>query len=209
MSDLNLNKVAAAVLLAGLIGMVVGKASELLYVGHFEHAGGHGEAHRGYKIDVVEEVAGGVASPQGAPDISALYASADANAGKDYFAKKCTVCHDINNGGANKVGPALWGVMGRKIASHAGFSYSKGLQAHADKSWNFDTMNAFQWKPAKFAPGTIMSYGGTAKDQDRANLIVYINSQGGNLPLPPVTVAPAPAATEVPAAESKGAAAKH
>ena len=195
MSDLNLNKIAAAVLLAGLVGMVAGKASELLYFGGFQHAGHHGEEPRGYKIEVVEDAGSGAAAPQGAPDISALYATADANAGKEYFDKKCAVCHDINSGGQNKVGPALWGVMGRGIAAHSGFNYSSGLKAHADKKWDFDTMNKFQWKPAKFAPGTIMSYGGTAKDQDRANLIIYMNAQGGNLPLPPVTAAPEATAT--------------
>jgi cytochrome c len=213
MSDLNMNKAAAAVLLAGLIGMVAGKASELLYVGHFEHPGHHGEEHRGYKIDVVEEAAGGGTAPQGAADISALYASADVKAGGEYFTKKCAVCHTIENGGADKVGPHLWGVMGRAIASVGGFSYSSGMKKHAEeaKTWNFDTMNRFQWKPAKEVPGTLMSFGGTQKDRERANLIVYLNAQGGNLPLPPVTTpaaAPAPA-TEAPKAEAKEAPAKH
>lgn len=206
MSDLNLNKAAAAVLLAGLIGMVVGKASELLYVGHFAHPGGHHEEKRGYKIEVVEEEAGGTSAPKGAPDISALYATADAKAGGEYFAKKCAVCHTVESGGANKVGPNLWGIMGRKVASVAGFAYSSALKAKADLTWGFEEMNQFQYKPAKFIPGTIMSYGGTAKDQDRANLILYLNGQGGNLPLPKPT-APAPV-TEAPKAEEPKADAK-
>ena len=203
MSDLNLNKIAAAVLLAGLVGMVAGKASELLYFGEFAHPGGHhGEEKRGYKIEIVEDAgSGGAAAPSGPGDITALLASADANAGKAYFEKKCSVCHDISNGGPNKVGPNLWGVMGRKIASHAGFNYSNALKAHAAETWNFETMNHFQWKPAKFAPGTIMGYGGNPKDQERANLITFLNAQGGNQPLPAVKAAPAaPATKEAPAA---------
>ena len=192
MSDLNLNKIAGAVILAGLIGMVAGKASELLYFGEFTHKGHHEEGPRGYKIEVTEVAEGGAAAPTGAPDISALYASADAAAGQAYFEKKCSTCHSIDKGGANKVGPNLWGVLGRKVASHGGFNYSKGMQSHGDRSWTWEEMNQFQFKPAKWVPGTIMAYAGTSKDQDRANLIVYLNKQSdGPLPLPPVTAKPA------------------
>ena len=200
MSDLNLNKIAGAVILAVLIGMVAGKSSELLYFGGFVHKGHHEEGPRGYKIEVTEVAAGGAAAPTGAPDISALYASADVAAGQAYFEKKCATCHTVDSGGANKVGPALWGVMGRKVAGGAGFAYSKGMQAHADRSWTWEEMNQFQFKPNRWVPGTIMAYAGTSKDQDRANLIVYLNKQSGSpLPLPPVTAKPAEAAPAEPA----------
>jgi cytochrome c len=185
MSDLNLNKIAAAVLCAGLIGMVAGKASELLYFGGFTHKGHHEEGPRGYKIEVTEAPAGGAAAPAGAADLTPLYATADAAAGQAYFAKKCAVCHSIDKGGANKVGPALWGIMGRKVASAAGFSYSSGMKAHADRTWDWNEMNHFQFNPKKWVPGTIMAYGGTQKDQDRANMILYLNQQSDRpLPVP-------------------------
>lgn len=178
-SGMEFNKIAAAVLLAGLIGMVAGKVTEFLYEGGPEHPGAHHEEARGYEIEVAEggdAGAGGAAAPQGAPDISALIASADAAKGADYFSKKCAVCHDASKGGPNKVGPNLFGVMGRKVAGHEGFNYSDGMKSHSDRSWSVEEMNQFQFNPRKWVPGTIMAYAGTKKDEDRANLIAYLNS---------------------------------
>jgi len=197
-NGMEMNKIAAAILLAGLIGMVAGKASEFLYYGAAEHEG-H-EAKRGYAIAISEAEAATPGAPQGAADISALLASADIAKGKDYFSKKCATCHTIDKGAANGVGPNLYGVMGRKIASHEGFSYSKALQAHAGESWGWDNMNQWQFSPRKFAPGTIMAYAGNPKDQERANLIAFLNSMGDSkLPLPEAKAA-APAAPAADAA---------
>lgn len=177
-NGMELNKIAAAVLLAGLIGMVAGKVTEFLYEGGPAHPGHHAEEKRGYSIEVTDAAPteGGAAAPQGAPDISALMASADAAKGAEFFSKKCAVCHDASAGGANKVGPALHGVMGRKIASHAGFNYSDGLKAKSSESWTLENMNQFQYNPRKWAPGTIMAYAGNKKDEERANLIAYLQS---------------------------------
>lgn len=190
-SNLNMNKIAGAILLAGLIGMVTGKVTEFLYDGELHHAGHHEEGPRGFKIEGASEAAaGGAAADAGAPDIAALYAAADAKAGADFFSKKCSVCHNIEKGAGNKVGPHLWGVIGRKVASIADFNYSAGMKAHGDRTWSFDEMNHFQWNPRAWVPGTIMGYSGTPKDTDRANLIVYLNSQSDKpLPLPKPTAA--------------------
>jgi cytochrome c len=200
MSNLNMNKAAAAILCAGLIGMVSGKVMEFLYFGGPQHPGAHKEEKRGYSIEVTEVTDGGPAAPQEAPDISALYATADIKAGGDYFSKKCTVCHSIEKGGANKVGPALWGVMNRPIGSHAGFSYSSAMKSHGG-NWTFEEMNKFQWNPRKTIPGTIMAYAGNKKDQERANLIAYMASMSDNPPkLPVASAKPAEAApAEAPA----------
>lgn len=177
-TNLNMNKVAGAILLAGLIGMVAGKVTEFLYDGGPKHHGAHAEEARGYKIEVTDApAAGGAAAPAGPADLTALYATADAKAGGDFFSKKCATCHDITKGGANKVGPHLWGVMGRKVASIADFNYSAGMKAHADRSWSLDEANHFLWNPRAFVPGTIMAFGGVSKDAERANLIAYLNSQ--------------------------------
>lgn len=181
MSNLNLNKTAAAILVAGLIGMLTGKATEFLYFGGPEHPGHHAEAKRGYSIEVVADaVAGEAAAPAGAADISALYATADLKAGGDIFAKKCAVCHSGDKDGANKIGPKLWGVVNRKVASIGDFNYSSGMKSHADKTWSFDEINHFLWRPTKWVPGTMMSFAGLPKDQERANLIAYLNSQSGS-----------------------------
>lgn len=178
MSNLNTNKIAAAVLCAGLIAMVSGKVTEFLYFGGPAHPGGHHEEKRGYSIEVTEAPAeGGAAAPAGAADLTALYATADVAAGAKFFATKCATCHTGEKGGANKIGPHLWGVVNRKVASIGDFNYSSGMKTHADKSWSFDELNHFLWKPSKWVPGTIMSFAGVPKDQERANLIAYLNSQ--------------------------------
>lgn len=177
MSNLNTNKIAAAVLVAGLIGMVSGKVTEFLYLGGPEHPGHHAEVKRGFSIEVVEDAAAtGGAAPAGPADIGPLLASADAKAGGDFFAKKCTTCHDGTKGGPNKIGPHLWGVVNRKVASVGDFNYSSGMKSHGDKSWSVDELNHFLYKPAKHIPGTMMSFAGIPKDQERANLIAYLKS---------------------------------
>lgn len=196
MSNLNMNKIAAAVLVAGLIGMVTGKVTEFLYFGGPEHPGAHAEeAKRGYSVEITEAPAGGAAAaPAGAADISALYATADVAAGAELFAKKCTTCHSGDKGGANKIGPHIWGVVNRKVASVGDFNYSAGMKAHGDKSWDFDELNHFLWSPAKWVKGTMMSFGGVQKDQERANLIAFLNSNGDSpAKLPVAKPAEAPA----------------
>ncbi len=195
MSNLSMNKAAAAILCAGLIGMVCGKVTEFLYFGGPAHAGAHAEEKRGYSIEVTEVAEGGAAAaPQTAPDISALYATADVKAGETLFSKKCTTCHDGTKGGANKVGPALYGIMNRAVGSAAGFNYSSAMKAHGGK-WTFEEMNKFQWNPKKTVPGTIMAFAGTSKDQERANLIAYLATLSDSpIKLPVASAKPAEAA---------------
>lgn len=179
MSSLNTNKIAAAILVAGLIGMVTGKVTEFLYFGGEEPAGEHQEAKRGYGIEVVADATageGGAAAPAGPVDITPLLASADVKAGGDIFAKKCTTCHTGDKGGANKIGPHLWGVFNRKVASVGDFNYSAGMKSHGDKSWSTDELNHFLYGPQKYVKGTMMSFAGIQKDQDRANVIAYLQS---------------------------------
>ncbi|MFZ4540692.1 MAG: c-type cytochrome [Rickettsiales bacterium] len=204
-SNLNLNKAAAAIVLAGLIGMVTGKVTDFLYYGSIEHETQHAEGEkRGYAIEVVEAPANGSAAPTGAADLSALYATADVKAGEDLFNKKCTTCHDGSKGGANKIGPHLYGVVNRKIASIGDFNYSASMKSHGDKNWNFDELNHFLWGPAKWVKGTMMSFAGVQKDQDRANLIAFMNHNSDSpAKFPAVTAKPAEAA---PAKDAKVAA---
>lgn len=135
-------------------------------------------------------------------DIATLLPTADPAKGAEVF-KKCAACHTVDQGGANGIGPNLWGVLGKSHGHVAGFAYSDALKG-IPGNWDFKNMDAWLASPRKYAPGTKMTFAGLAKPEDRANLIVYLNQQGSNLPLPAaVAAAPAEAA---PAAEGDVAA---
>ena len=112
--------------------------------------------------------------------IRALFASTSATNGAKVF-KKCAACHSITEGGANKIGPALWGVLGRPAASVPGYKYSKAMAAHG-KNWSFEEMNDFLTKPKDWIKGTKMSFAGLKKAEDRAAVILYMN-ENTNSPL--------------------------
>ena len=114
-------------------------------------------------------------------NIMALFASASAAEGAKVF-KKCAACHSITQGGGNKIGPALWGVLGRQAGSVSDYKYSKAMTAH-DKAWSFEEMNGFLTKPKDWVKGTKMSFAGLKKAKDRAAVILYMNEKTDN-PLP-------------------------
>jgi cytochrome c len=135
-------------------------------------------------------------------DIKPLLASADANAGEAIF-KKCGACHTVEKGGPNKVGPNLWGVVERPIASHEGFSYSAGMKtfAEANKTWTYDHLSYFIEAPKKHVPGTAMGFAGLKKPEERASLIAWLRGQAdAPVALPEASAAAAPAAAPAPAA---------
>jgi cytochrome c len=134
------------------------------------------------------------------------FAAGDVAKGAETF-KKCASCHSINSGGANGIGPNLYAVMGKKHGAVGGFAYSAGLLAKPG-NWDFEGMDAWLKSPKKYAEGTKMSFAGLSKAEDRANVIVYLNAQGSNLPVPAAPAEGAPAAGETPAAEAPAAPAK-
>tara|TARA_R110002072_G_scaffold138109_5_gene281212 strand:- start:39933 stop:40610 length:678 start_codon:yes stop_codon:yes gene_type:complete len=139
----------------------------------------------GYFIDAPEEGAGEDAGP----DLGTLLASADAAAGEAVFAK-CTACHTIEQGGANGIGPNLYGVMGTAIGAHApGFAYSSALAEHGGQ-WTWENMDAWLTSPRAFASGTKMSFAGLSNPEDRANVMEYLSTFGG-APAKPEPAAPA------------------
>ncbi|HXL68082.1 MAG TPA: c-type cytochrome, partial [Xanthobacteraceae bacterium] len=114
-------------------------------------------AKPGYEIAVVEAPAGGAqAAAQPDEPIETLLAKADPQKGAN-SAKKCLVCHTFEKGGPNKVGPDLWGIVGRPRASHAGFAYSNAMKAKPGE-WTFDDLNKFLANPRSFIPGTSMAF---------------------------------------------------
>ena len=133
----------------------------------------------GYPIEGVElEGEGGAEAEQ---PIAVYLASADLAKGEQVF-KKCAACHNADQGGANQLGPNLWGVMGESVAARA-FPFSDALKSHGG-TWDWETMSAWLANPKKFAPGTKMTFAGLSKPEDRANVMAYLNAHGSNLPLP-------------------------
>ena len=114
-------------------------------------------------------------------NIAALFASTSAADGAKVF-KKCAACHSITKGGANKIGPALWGVIGRQAGSIQDYKYSKAMAAHG-KVWTFDEMNGFLIKPKDWIKGTKMPFAGLKKAKERAAVILYMN-ENGDSPIP-------------------------
>lgn len=186
MSGLELNKIAAAVLVAGITGIVVAKTAAGLYAPEAE------PKTRGYTIEVAENTGAGDAAKKdvGPVDITLHLASASAEKGQS-LTKPCATCHSFEQGGPDKVGPNLWGTVGNHRAHKDGYAYSSGMLEHKGEKWDFQSLSEFLEKPAKYVPGTKMAFAGIKKPEDRAAVIVYLNSLGSNLPIPAAPAAPA------------------
>jgi cytochrome c len=156
----------------------------------------------GYPIEgVVAEGEGGEA----AKPIEFYLASADPAKGEQVF-KKCTACHNADKGGANALGPNLWGVLGEPVGKGHGFPFSEALAGHGG-TWDWNTLSDWLANPKKFAPGTKMTFAGLGNPEDRANVIAFLNSRSDApkpLPAAPAEAA-APAAGDKAAAEAAGA----
>ncbi|MDE2436853.1 MAG: c-type cytochrome [Sphingomonadales bacterium] len=140
-----------------------------------------------------EEAAASGGGAAAAVPIETLLASADPAKGEAVF-KKCASCHTANQGGANGIGPNLYGVLGDSIGTgRGGFAFSAALKAKGGK-WDFASLNQWLTNPKAFVPGTAMSFAGLSDPVERANLMAWLNTQGSNLPLPAAPAA-APAAT--------------
>lgn len=145
----------------------------------------------GYPIEGVVEASAESAGPAVAEvPIATLLASADAAKGAEVF-KKCGSCHNAAQGGANGIGPNLWGIVGAGIGAKPGFAYSDVLKGMAANKWSFEELDKWLKNPRGYAAGTKMSFAGLANGEDRANVILYLNAQGSNLPLPAAPAADA------------------
>ena len=135
----------------------------------------------GYPIaGVVEE---GAAAAVAEKPIAFYLASADAAKGADVF-KKCAACHNAEKGGANALGPNLWGVLGEPVGKGKGFAWSEALGGKGG-NWEWDNLGAWLHSPKGFAPGTKMTFAGLSDPQQRADVMAFLNSKSDSpKPLP-------------------------
>jgi cytochrome c len=177
MDSFEMNKILGAVLGTALIVVALNIASGAIFAPEKPEK-------PGYNIAVPKTETGTQPAPaEKEPPVAQLLASADPKRGED-AAKVCQACHTFEKGGPAKIGPNLWGVVGRARASMAGFDYSSGMKSMGG-SWTVDDLNHFLTKPQAFVEGTKMTFGGIARPQTRADVIAYLNTLSDNpAPLP-------------------------
>ena len=177
MDSFEINKIIAAILLTALIVIGIGKIVDVLFYVEKPKL----SAYKVEGIDNVgstQEVSAKTAKVVEAVDIKALLAMGDVAHGEKVF-KKCSACHMIAADGKNKIGPNLWGVIGRTAGAIDGYNYSKAMTAYA-KEWTFEEMNSYLIKPQAYIKGTKMAFAGLRKEKDRASVILYMNSKSAS-----------------------------
>lgn len=192
--DGRFNTIAGWVLGAGIVLLGAKLVTDEIYKAE-------GPETPGYPIAGVVE--GGDEGAAAEPPIAHFLQTADAARGAASF-RKCTACHNADQGGANGTGPNLWGAMGASVAHRADFSYTEALRGHGG-TWDWDTMSLWLKSPRAFANGTRMSFAGLSDPQERADVLLFLNQHGGSLAIPPPPAA-APAPAEGNAAEGNAAA---
>jgi cytochrome c len=205
--DLRGNKIFGAILATLFVLVVSGVASSIVFAVHPPKV-------MGDKIVVQEAAPTETAAPDVPPDWGTVLKTADVAAGA-IVSQKCQSCHNFANGGPNQTGPNLWGVIGRKPGTHAGFSYSSAMVDFGNKIgvWDYNHIYEFIHGPQAYLSGTKMGFVGLKQPQDRVNLIAWLRQQSSSpvaIPAPSAPTAPAPAAAAAVAATpaSTGAAAQ-
>ena len=171
-----MNKIVTSIILTVILVLGINKITDIL----FDVEKPEKSAYQVASLSTATETTSASLNT-GSGDIMALLASANVVDGEKIF-KKCAACHSIAKDGGNKIGPALWGVLGRKAGSVADYKYSKAMTAYG-KPWSFEEMNGFLTKPKDWLKGTKMSFVGIKKETDRAAVILYMNKNTGS-PLP-------------------------
>ncbi len=179
MDSFEINKLVAAVLMVALLVIGISKLSNVIFNVEKPET-------PSYAVEVESVSSKAQASTETIEekiDIAALMAMGDLAIGEKVF-KKCAACHSIAKGGENRIGPALYNVVGRQVGGVNDYKYSKALSEY-EKKWSFEELNGYLIKPAKWIKGTKMAFAGLRKEKDRASVILYLNQNSDNpLPLP-------------------------
>ena len=169
MNSFELNKIIAAILMIALLVIGLNKIADGVF--HVEKP-----KKPGYKVEIETKLTSTSSETTNTIkkiDIVAIMANGDVNSGKKIF-RKCAACHSVVKNGGNKIGPALYNVVGRTVGGLSDYKYSKALATYG-KKWTFEELNGFLTKPSTYLKGTKMSYAGLRKETDRASVIMYLN----------------------------------
>ena len=171
MSSFEWNKIIASVLTAMIVAMVSGILAGKL-IGPKELAK---PAYLPVATEAPASTGAATQAAAGPEQIEPLLAKADSKKGEQ-IAKVCSQCHTFNKGGANKIGPNLWGITEENMAAVPGYQFSAAMEAHKSEKWDPDKLNQWLWKPQSLIKGTKMTFAGLPKAEDRADVIAYLES---------------------------------
>ena len=174
-----MNKIIVSIVFAIILVIGINKVADVIFYVEKPEKSAYQVASVATATSTTSTETTSVSSESG--NIMALFASTSAADGAKIFSK-CKACHSIAKGGGNKIGPALWGILGRKAGSLSDYKYSKAMAGYG-KSWSFEEMNGFLTKPKEWVKGTKMSYAGLKNAKERAALILYMN-ENTDSPIP-------------------------
>jgi len=174
-----MNKIIVSIVFAIILVLGINKVTDVIFYVEKPEKSAYQVASVTTVASTTSAETDSVSSDSG--NIMALFASASAAEGAKVF-KKCAACHSIAEDGGNKIGPSLWGVLGRPAGSIPDYKYSKAVASHG-KNWSFEEMNGFLIKPKDWIKGTKMPFAGLKNAKERAAVILFLN-ENTNSPLP-------------------------